>query len=1555
MGVIAGAVAAFVGSIGVAGAAGLALGIVAAGYAYKAVQEAKKQSGSKSPSERKQTFRSANAPKQVILGENVVSGPIVFAQEQGSPNDDGIGEILHLVIPLAGHRCTECLAVWVGDLAFTKLADTDDGSHWVYDKDGDRHGQVWFYSRSGDVTEPPASLAEVEPWQDDMLGRNQTFLHARLRSNPSQWPSGVEDVRAKVRGAPVFDPRSGETVWSTNPALQARHYIGRYLLGKRQWVPNFNGVNAYIVIPPWKVGTAETGLYRDFSISGEFVCNNLYEQEAGLIDLIRIDNSFAYVLLRKNRNSNHLKFYYNGGGIGEDIQIGNRYTFKLTRNSEGLSQLFLNDLLVDERVQNPHRDNDSDGVFWFGRYANAYFKGQLLNVRMIDNTNPENNRFYRCVTESGEMPTTTVIKNELDPSGETDGEMLNFGDDQPWTELTHPHILDDTFIESANICDEIVVRDGVAEPRYSCHALFDEEEDPQQVLGNIAATMAGEFARSGGLWGARAGAYYGPATRQLQRDEAAGDLEIRVSMPLEDRVNTITGQYLEPDQNHNLTDFPAVSRPEYLEQDGRERVLDLRFDYVQSVTQAQALAWIELEKRRRSAQVSGAFKLSAVDAVMGRVLSNDFPGLSGLELRVVNWGLSATNGIQLELVEDHPDIWTGSPGDIVKPILPGNLPGNDPRRVEPVQRLLFTQTPEVLNQHGVLTWEGQGAEYEVEVRDGVSLVLRDSCRAPLFPLTLPVLERPYQVAVTAINAFGARSEPVQVEVSLNLAAPEITTDLVDSYDHWLEVLWPEQSGDHFELQLLQANGSGVYTTSVPASPARLDWFEPGRYRLRVRAHQGVTPSAWSNELTVQIDDLGAPTPNFSAETSDPLASGGTLSFSDREARADRVEYQVTGVGFHFNGDCPGNPVRLPPMLPGLYQFRARVQWRDIYSPWNTVSHFLSDNLEAPSNLNFEPSDAPGLAGRLHWQSEASQHRVRISGQQNSDWLVNVLVNGLEYQVPVLKVGDYQVEVRAIGRVSESDPATVAIAIDPPQAPADLVFVPASQDSALSGEVQWQPVALSGGYQVRLYQAGSILVESRVTDHRWPITNLSPGSYEVRVATISQREAALSDWSSVTFSVQGLDAPAGLQAEESLIGSGIQIISQVRTSCQPVSQASSYEFEYQALGSGSWSGIQSGPATSATLNAVPAGDYTFRVRALNGSRQSGYTSRSFRVSGTQRPPSALDNLRLHGFAGGMAQLSWDLSEDPDVLTGGAIHVRHTHQAGDTATWDSAVPVTDRLPGNATLASVPLLSGTYLVKPVNAGGYWSEETSAVVSNMAGLIGYNRIVERAEPEDWPGEKNKATVEAGNSLTLAENQDNELPPYYIMDEPLDLKAVITARLTLEVDASVYFADTIDERTANIDDWPLFDGLIPDDVSLRYEVSQTDDNPESSSAQWSEWTPFLKGEFRARGFRLRVSMQGRAPGAVATLVGLRLIADVPDRIESDHHLSAPTGGLRVDYQIPFLAAPAVGITAHAMPNNGRFELSNQDAGGFFIKFFTGNTAIACDFDYSSIGYGEAE
>ena len=1352
------AVAAAAGAVAVGATVATAVAIAAVSLAVYSSSQARKMGDagntSPSPQERKQMFRSANAPKQVVLGESEVSGPIVFAQEQGTPNDSGEGELINLVVPVAGHTCVSCEEVRVGDRKLARINGGSDSSYWRYRSGNTNYGEAWFYSRPNGASGAPNSLKGVSQWDNAMIGENQSFLHVRLRSDNKQWPGGIEDVVAKVRGAQVFDPRDGLFKFTDNPALQGLHYIRHYL------------------------------------------------------------------------------------------------------------------------------------------------------------------------------------------------------------QVPAQHILLDTFIQAANICDEQVTRGGKNEKRFRCDPTFDEETDPKQVLGNIAACMAGEFIRSGGLWGARAGAYYGPATRTLTMNEVVEGLDIRVSQPLQDRVNTITGQYFSPEHGYNLTDFPSVTRSAYINEDGRERVEDLKLDFVQSVTQAQALAWIILEQRRRGATVTGTFKLSAIDVVISRVVRVDFPGVKGLEFRVVNWTLDTVGkGLRLELVEDHPDIWTGQPGDIVQPVLPGELNSRDPRSVQPVSHVSFTRTPDKLNQHGVLAWQGTAASYQVYLLDGTSIVWKNETSANLMPLTLPVADKPYTVEIVALNSFKVKSEAVAKTISLTLAAPKVNTTVLNTRDHWLEAHWEHTGAESYELELLTQQGKGVYRVSVNRSPVRLGWFHPGDYRLRVRGLLSITPSAWSDEVALEIEDLNGPTPVFMPEQKDVFSSGGMLSFSGKDPRTERIEYECTGPGFYQSGDCPGTPIRMAAMLPAVYQLRARAQWRDVYSGWQTVTQQVSENLSTPANLTFTEGDDPGLWGFLTWEANAGNYRVTVTRLSDGSTPIQTQVTSAEYQLPVLKVGRYQVTIIGLGRVDESEPATITLSLAAPSAPADVRYSPLEDDASYAGVVGWEPVASASGYQLRLSDgSGEILVESKTSDNRWLISPLTPGNYRLEVASISQREGAISDYSGVTFTLTGLKAPTGLTVDESLIGSGIQLISQVVLGCEPVTDARHYEFEYQTLGAGSWSGIQSGPAINATLNAMPPGTYQFRVRAVNGVRYSGYATQTFGVKGTERPPQPLKQLHLHGQSGSKASLGWELSSDPDVLTGGSIHVRHTHFIGEKASWDNASQVTDRLPGNATLAEVPLMLGTYLVKPVNAAGFYAETAAVAVSNMAGLAGYNRVVERVEPKTWPGVKNKAVVDVGGSLTMKASGVNNENPSYVLAQPLDLGAVITARVTMEVDASIYLEDAIDGRTDPIDSWPVFDGAIPDDVSLRYELSQTDDNPNSANARWSDWTPFIKGDFRGRGFRLRITLQGYSGGSAATISQLKLIADVPDRTEKGSHLNAPANGLRVTYTTPFLDdTPSIAITAHALPEKGRWVLSGQDRFGFNIRFYNGSSAIAAPFDYQTIGYGEAQ
>lgn len=266
-------------------------------------------------------LRTTIANRQIIYGQAMVSGPLVFAH-----SGDNYGT-LHLVIALAGHECEEIGDVWFNDESLGALDANGsptsgrfylpvngsgaiveghdinqpavNGQVWayvtlgqhVYDVDSvtDSDGYTWTrtgwdgvaatmgknnpgdpglgtipyrqFGVQGDViklspyvgrvtvTYRTASgtqsyyarirhhLGATDQAADSMLvglGEGWTSAH-RLRGvayivtsmvwDQDRYPRGIPNVKAVVKGKKLYDPRTGLTVWSDNPALVARDYL----------------------------------------------------------------------------------------------------------------------------------------------------------------------------------------------------------------------------------------------------------------------------------------------------------------------------------------------------------------------------------------------------------------------------------------------------------------------------------------------------------------------------------------------------------------------------------------------------------------------------------------------------------------------------------------------------------------------------------------------------------------------------------------------------------------------------------------------------------------------------------------------------------------------------------------------------------------------------------------------------------------------------------------------------------------------------------------------------------------------------------------------------------------------------------------------------------------------------------------------------------------------------------------------------------------------------------------------------------------------------------
>jgi len=217
-GAVAGALGLTVGSIAYGVVSGLTAAVVgtALGSALGLNKPPKANKFTAAAQDRQQMIRSAVATRQVVYGLAMMSGPIVFAASTGSEN-----QYLHVVVPLAHGESEEIVSVQFGD----DTVGTLDGSGNV--TSGRFSGKMRIKKHLGASSQTADSdlVAEVADWTTDHRLQGITYLYVRLQYDTSVYPYGLENIKAKVKGRKVYDPRSLTTAWTDNWALCLADYL----------------------------------------------------------------------------------------------------------------------------------------------------------------------------------------------------------------------------------------------------------------------------------------------------------------------------------------------------------------------------------------------------------------------------------------------------------------------------------------------------------------------------------------------------------------------------------------------------------------------------------------------------------------------------------------------------------------------------------------------------------------------------------------------------------------------------------------------------------------------------------------------------------------------------------------------------------------------------------------------------------------------------------------------------------------------------------------------------------------------------------------------------------------------------------------------------------------------------------------------------------------------------------------------------------------------------------------------------------------------------------
>ena len=462
-------------------------------------------------------------------------------------------------------------------------------------------------------------------------------------------------------------------------------------------------------------------------------------------------------------------------------------------------------------------------------------------------------------------------------------------------------------------------------------------------------------------------------------------------------------------------------------------------------------------------------------------------------------------------------------------------------------------------------------------------------------------------------------------------------------------------------------------------------------------------------------------------------------------------------------------------------------------------------------------------------------------------------------------------------------------------------------------------------------------------------------------------------------------PTSLTASEELYvtstGSGAKVRANLSWAAPTDAYIHSYDVEYQNSTNG-WEYATTTKATSAQINDLFAGNWQFRVRAVNtlGVRSSYTTTAMLVFAGLTTPPSSITSFTVRAIDGS-AHLQWDQPTDVDVIHGGYIRIRHTPMTSGV-TWAHGSDIGEALAGTATNVVLPLLSGTYMAKTVDSAGNFATDETQAVTTVPNILNFNAVSTITESPSFAGTKDDTTVsgsvlrlDGAPNFMLMENSDNIVTEdgayqletetanasivdsygeYYFAND-LDLGAVYTSRVTSNVGASGFVvSDLIDNRADLIDTWANFDGEPSDAVTAQLQIRTTEDDP-ASSPTWTGWAQLVVGDYHARAFEFRLIFNSSDSSRNIDISTLSVTIDMPDRNERAQSVAIPSGGSSIVYTNAFKDSPMVGITAQNLATGDYWTITGQTSSGFTINFYDStNTAISRNINWIATGYGKA-
>lgn len=339
-----------------------------------------------------------------------------------------------------------------------------------------------------------------------------------------------------------------------------------------------------------------------------------------------------------------------------------------------------------------------------------------------------------------------------------------------------------SFIKGADICDEQMAAAIGTEKRYTCNGTLSITDKPSSGLETINGAGASGCAYYQGELYYIAGAYESPESVAYTERDFFGGIQIVPMISAADRLNYITGNFIDPMNNYEQNDFVPVVVDQYIVEDKQELKTDAKFPFANTQTKARRLAKLYMEQSRYGTTLSGKMSFRALSKKYGdRIkVSIERLGWTDRVFRIVSAELGI-DGVDVVLQEDSSLVWSWEAGDALVVDAPPalNIPDGSyvttPTGITATESLYIANDKTTVRSRITLTWDGSttARNYEVESRfeAGQFLTVSDYLSAPTVTID-DAQVGDWTFRVCAINNLGFKSEWANYDfASLGKTAP----------------------------------------------------------------------------------------------------------------------------------------------------------------------------------------------------------------------------------------------------------------------------------------------------------------------------------------------------------------------------------------------------------------------------------------------------------------------------------------------------------------------------------------------------------------------------------------------------------------------------------------------------------------------------------------------------------------------------------------------------------------------------------------------------------------